>query len=240
MAKIAPFPPTCSLDYHSLLLPLSKAHDALARCDEKFIPSFLETLIQQEARASIKEQERGRKEKEMRVKQAIEWAISQKSYPLSFFCKLHRIIKKEGEEVGKVRTGQNWVGEEGSPIEDAWFIPPKASLLPRHLADWMHFSKEKKEDPLLQIALLFAQLLILHPFMDGNGRLARIFIPVFLWKRKVISHPFLFMSEYFMNNRLRYNQKLFGIPEKGGWEEWIIFFLEGVAERSLQIKKSPY
>ena len=139
-------------------------------------------------------------------------------------------------EVGRLRKRQNWIGAEGCPIEEAYFFPPKFQLLPKYLKNWTLYSRRKELDPLLQLAILFAQFLIIHPFMDGNGRVARIYIPLFLLRKHLISQPFFFLSDYFESKRARYNQKLFSISEENDWEGWILYFLEGVIEQAIYLK----
>jgi Fic family protein len=90
------------------------------------------------------------------------------------------------------------------------------------------YMKRSDKEPLLQLALILAQLLIIHPFMDGNGRIARLLIPLFLYKKKVLPSPFFFLSGYFKYRRLRYFQTLFKTTKENNWEEWIRFFLRGI------------
>lgn len=93
------------------------------------------------------------------------------------------------------------------------------------------YAHQREKDPLVQLAIFFAQLLIIHPFMDGNGRVARICIPLFLYKKKLIAAPIFYMSPYFKRHRLSYFTKLYEISDEDKWEEWIEFFLKGIVEQ---------
>ena len=92
------------------------------------------------------------------------------------------------------------------------------------------YVNKKEKDPLVQLAIYFAQLLIIHPFMDGNGRLARSLVPIFLYKKGLISTPRFYLSAYFKRHRLEYFKRLYMISKKKDWEGWIRFFLQGIIE----------
>ena len=158
----------------------------------------------------------------------------------AFFCHLHKIIKKRDsahpQEVGKLRSLQNWIGPKGCTIQEAYFYPPKPARVVPLMRNLDLYLSALEIDPLLQIAIAFAQFLIIHPFMDGNGRLARILVPVFCKKIKLTSNASLFMSAHFAKDRLEYFHKLFLISEKKAWEEWIIYFLQGVTQESIRLK----
>ncbi len=160
---------------------------------------------------------------------------------LAFLCRLHGIIKKDAREipsqVGRIRDRQNWIGPEGRGRKEAYFYPPAASQLAANLKNLKKYAIYREKDPLVQLSIFFAQLLIIHPFMDGNGRLARAVIPFFLFKKKLISSPLFYMSVYFKKHRLEYFERLFAITKENDWEGWIRFFLKGViesAEQSIQ------
>ncbi len=96
----------------------------------------------------------------------------------------------------------------------------------------LHYCNQIDPFPLVQIAIAFAQFLIIHPFMDGNGRVARILIPLLLYKKNLLPYPLLFLSRYFKDHRLTYFRQLFAITEKQQWEQWILFFLKGIAREA--------
>jgi Fic family protein len=161
---------------------------------------------------------------------AIQWSDNKKAGQ-HFFCRIHRAIKKDStytKDAGRIRNRQNWIGPEGCKIEEAYFYPPLASRIRPLLRNLEAYLAKNDVDPLAQLAIAFAQFLIIHPFMDGNGRVARIFIPVFAVRKNLLSKPALLLSEYFEANRPDYFQKLFFISGNDAWEDWIAFFLTGV------------
>ncbi len=249
------------LDWRRLAPALGHAREELARFDEtlRLIPlpvleilkweDSIENLRSQNIKTDLlevlefqllKESEEKRSamlQKILNAKEGLDFALQwslKKPLNTSFLCKLHAILKRDApnpEEIGRLRKRQNWIGAQGCPIEEAYFFPPKARLVPKYLKEWASYQKMRQE-PLVQLALLFAQLLIIHPFMDGNGRVARDYIPCFLYKKKLLSKPFLFLSSYFQDHLLQYVQKLYDISESGDWESWILYFLKGIAVRS--------
>jgi Fic family protein len=225
--------PIKNLDWEAFLPKLGTAHALLARYDEK-IP-LSEKLIVKEAHSQgtlqIEKQNYQKALREIR-----------KGAPISFalMYKLHRILKKDisvswNLPIGKFRDRQNWIGKEGCTIEEAYFLPPEAKHLSKCMKELKNYLHIKEKDPLVQLAVFFAQLLIIHPFMDGNGRIGRILIPAFLHEKKLISSPKFFMSSYFKKRRLAYFEKLFTITSEKDWEGWIDFFLQGIIETSLDL-----
>ena len=157
-------------------------------------------------------------------------------HPLSteLICKIHKAIKSKtpyAKEAGKLRTRQNWIGPKGCSIDEAYFYPPEPKKVPRYMKKLHTYLHSKEKDLLVQLAIYFAQLLIIHPFMDGNGRVARAIIPLFLAEKKLIPAPLFFMSTYFKKHRLQYLKKLYAITEEGQWTEWVLFFLKGIIEQ---------
>ncbi len=148
----------------------------------------------------------------------------------AFLCRLHRIIKKGAAESGKIRKRQNWIGPEGKGMSYAYFLPPSVSHIPNSLGNLKKYVSYPEKDVLVQLAIFFAQLLIIHPFMDGNGRLARVLVPFFLYKKKLLSSPLFYLSLYFKKHRLEYFERLFAITKENDWEGWIRFFLKGIIE----------
>ena len=130
------------------------------------------------------------------AKLALDEAIHWKSkIGTRFFCHLHKIAKKSGpsKDRGKIRNRQNWIGKEGCNIKEAYFYPPDATQLRPLLKNLESFLALKTPEPVVQLAIGFAQFLIIHPFMDGNGRIARMLIPLFLFRRGLLSLSTLFL-----------------------------------------------
>lgn len=161
-------------------------------------------------------------------------------YPirLSFVRELHRIlmdsVRGQDKTPGEFRKDQNWIGKHGCTIEQATFVPPNPLQLPDFLQDWERYLDSDDVDFLLQAAVVHAQFELLHPFKDGNGRIGRILIPLFLYQKKVLSQPMFYLSEYLESHREDYYQRLKGISAEGGWNDWIAFFLEAIATQATQ------
>lgn len=172
----------------------------------------------------------------------LDFAISRRRISLRLLCQVHERIfqgcRISPADIGKFRNRQNWIGPEKKGIEEAYFYPPDLTHLKQGLKNLQTYLNSEKEDPLVQLAIWFAQLLILHPFMDGNGRVARLMIPLFLYQKKVIDKPLFFMSHYFKKHRLAYFHKLYLISTKSRWEEWILFFLRGIIAEGKQISEA--
>jgi Fic family protein len=133
---------------------------------------------------------------------------------------------------GEFRQIQNWIGSPGSSIEKATYVPPPPDRLIEflnNLEEYMHF---EEKDRLVQLAIIHAQFEIIHPFIDGNGRLGRILIPLFLIDKGMLKAPVFYISEYIDENRDIYYDRLSEITRNGNWETWIEFFLTTIIEQS--------
>lgn len=161
-----------------------------------------------------------------------------KERPLSLFFirELHRIllnsVRGQDKTPGEFRTDQNWIGLPGTPIEEASFVPPSPLQLNDHLQAWETYLDLDDIDHLLQTAAVHAQFELIHPFKDGNGRIGRILIPLFLYQKKKLSQPMFYLSSYLERNRDEYYARLQGISRNNGWNDWIEFFLRGVTEQA--------
>ena len=134
---------------------------------------------------------------------------------------------------GEFRKIQNWVGLPGAALSDAIFVPPPPEKVPELISELEKFIHQKDEiPPLVKIALIHAQFETIHPFLDGNGRVGRLLITFYLYCKKILSHPLLYLSVYLKKNRSRYYDLLMEIREQDRWEEWLKFFLEGIKEVS--------
>ena len=136
---------------------------------------------------------------------------------------------------GELRTSQNWIGQEGTPLSEADFIPPPPYEAAEALSQLERFLHRPTSLPLLiRAGLAHAQFETIHPFLDGNGRLGRLLITFMLCEQGVLRKPALYLSDYFMQHRPRYYDLLQAVREEGDWEEWLVFFLQGVLEVSRQ------
>lgn len=130
---------------------------------------------------------------------------------------------------GELRRSQNWIGRPGSTLRTATFVPPPPHHLHESLRDWENYLHEEAQElHLVKIALLHYQFEAIHPFLDGNGRIGRLLITLYLCATGVLSQPLLFLSAYFEENRAEYYRLLHSVSTQGAWLEWLEYFLVGV------------
>lgn len=130
---------------------------------------------------------------------------------------------------GQFKTDQNWIA--GRIIQNARFVPPPPIEALKCLDDlekFIHF--DNKLPLLIKLALIHYQFETIHPFPDGNGRIGRLLIPLILCEKQVLSKPLLYLSDFFEKNFTRYIDLMFDVSKTGSWNNWISFFLEGIAE----------
>ena len=133
---------------------------------------------------------------------------------------------------GEFRSVQNWIGKHGVPMEQASYVPPPPKVVMECLDNFEKYVHYEEKDRLVQLAVVHAQFEIIHPFMDGNGRVGRILIPLFLVEKRLLSAPTFYISAYLEANREVYCQKLNDITKMNQWESWIVFFLTAVIEQA--------
>jgi Fic family protein len=133
---------------------------------------------------------------------------------------------------GRFRKIQNWVGKPGSTIATASYVPPPPGEVEPCLATWEKFLHQSTLPPLVTIALAHYQFEAVHPFLDGNGRVGRLLIPLFLIERHILPTPLLYLSAFFEASRRDYYDGLRGVSERGAWNDWLEYFLLGVARMS--------
>jgi len=133
---------------------------------------------------------------------------------------------------GRFRKIQNWIGKPGSTLATASYIPPPPGEVEPCLAAWEKFLQESTLPPLVTIALAHYQFEAVHPFLDGNGRVGRLLITLFLIERQILPTPLLYLSAFFEASRRDYYDGLRGISERGAWNDWLEYFLLGVARMS--------
>lgn len=147
----------------------------------------------------------------------------------------HEILMQDirgGEKSpGEFRRSQNWIGPAGSTLKDARYIPPSPEDMIEAMSDLEKFINSEDElDPLIKIALIHYQFETIHPFLDGNGRIGRLMIALFLIEKKLLSHETLYISYFLKRNRIEYYDRLMEVRMKGSFEQWIKFFLLAVSE----------
>lgn len=123
---------------------------------------------------------------------------------------------------------QVWIGSEGTKIGDSRFVPLPASMVRDLMFDWEKFVNAPTDmPPLIQCALMHYQVETILPFLDGNGRIDRLLITLFLYAKKILPAPLLYFSGYFERDRNLYYNQLFGLRATGDWEQWSRYFLRG-------------
>ena len=149
----------------------------------------------------------------------------------------HRILMEgvRGQEnnPGEFRYSQNWIGGQNSNIKTARYIPPNVLDMQEAMSDLeKYINSDDSLDPLIQTALIHYQFETIHPFLDGNGRIGRLLITLFLIDKKVISCPALYISYFLKINRIEYYDRMSQVRKTGDYEQWILFFLQALADSS--------
>ncbi|MCL2000763.1 MAG: Fic family protein [Planctomycetes bacterium] len=144
-------------------------------------------------------------------------------------------VRGRDKAPGAFRNEQNWIGPKGCAMENAAFVPIPQDHLLAGIERWAVYVQSADEpDPLVQLALIHVEFEALHPFKDGNGRLGRALIPLFLYMRKLLSGPNFYISGYLEARREEYIQALRNVSRDGAWTEWAAFFLQGIIEQALE------
>ena len=136
----------------------------------------------------------------------------------------------EHKTPGEFRTSQNWIG--GSNPGNARFVPPTPEEVPELMGDLETFAHntEIHLPPLLKVAIMHYQFETIHPFLDGNGRIGRLMVPLYLVSQEILKQPVLYLSDYLERHRSEYYDRLTRVREQNAMDDWLIFFLDGLAE----------
>ena len=139
------------------------------------------------------------------------------------------VVRGREKNPGEFRKSQNWIGGAGSTIKTARYIPPDVLYMQEALSNLeKYMNSDGGLDDLIKIALIHYQFEIIHPFLDGNGRVGRLLIVLYLLDKKVIKTPSLYLSFYLKENRIEYYDRMTAVRESGDYEQWIKFFIEGI------------
>jgi Fic family protein len=170
---------------------------------------------------------------------ALEYGVTRlRTLPLSLRLvrelhgKLMRGVRGNVATPGEFRRSQNWIGPAGCTLAEAAYVPPPAGELMACLGPWEKFLHDDSLPPLIHAALAHSQFEAIHPFIDGNGRVGRLLITLLLVAKRVLPAPFLYLSAFFEATREEYYMRLLAATEKGEWEEWLAYFLRGVAQQA--------
>lgn len=145
-------------------------------------------------------------------------------------------VRGSYRDPSEFRRSQNWIGGEGSTLQTARFVPPAVPEMLAALDNLEKFVYEENSQtpPLVKIGLIHAQFETIHPFLDGNGRLGRLLITLLMCHYQLLGVPLLYLSYFFKLQRSEYYDRLQAIRERGDWEGWIRFFLEGVRNVAME------
>lgn len=145
---------------------------------------------------------------------------------------LMKKVRGKNKTPGQFKSLPNAIGHIGCTAETAKFLP----ITPDHLNDgmtaWEKYTHSNQPDILVQLSVMHAEFEALHPFSDGNGRLGRMLIPLFLYERKVLRHPSFYLSEYFETHRDEYYERLLAVSREDDWTGWCRFFLKGIKSQA--------
>ena len=228
------------LNPHILLSPLTTKEAVLSSRIEGTQATLEEVL---EFEASQKTHITSEREKDIQeiinyrksIRFAVDW-LEKKPITLNLIKEIHGIlldsVRGRNKSRGAFRKVQNWIGRPGTPLEQADYVPPEPMHLTENLSNLEKYIHYDEKDRLVQLAVIHAQFEIIHPFLDGNGRLGRILVPLFLYEKRLLGSPMFYISEYLEANRDEYYDRLNIITKDKKWEEWIEFFLKATIEQS--------
>ena len=140
-------------------------------------------------------------------------------------------VRGSDKTPGEFRCSQNWIGGQGSTLKNARYIPPNPQDMAEAMSDLeKYLNADDALDPLIRAALIHYQFETVHPFLDGNGRIGRLLITLFLMQTRILSTPALYISCYLKSNRVEYYDRMTEVRKSGNYEQWIAFFLRAVAD----------
>jgi Fic family protein len=170
---------------------------------------------------------------------ALEHGIKRlKSLPLSLRLvrelheKLMQGVRGGHATPGEFRHSQNWIGPPGCSLQNASYVPPPPDELMGCLGRWEDSLRDRSVPPLVHVGLLHYQFEAIHPFLDGNGRVGRLLITLFLVERGILPTPLLYLSAFFEATRADYYARLAAVSHRAAWGDWLEYFLNGVARMS--------
>jgi Fic family protein len=148
----------------------------------------------------------------------------------------HRVlmqgVRGRSKDPGEYRRIPNWIGPEGCTVDQARFVPCGADKIPDNMAALERFLHADEPDPLVQLAIVHAEFESIHPFLDGNGRLGRLIVPLFMVEKKLLTSPNFYVSAYFESHRDQYYERLLAVSRNGDWTGWCAFFLTALVEQA--------
>lgn len=157
-------------------------------------------------------------------------------FSVSLIKSLHALLLRgargEHKTPGAWRTVQVHIGKPGSSLEQASYVPPDPLFIEELIENWELFARREDLHPIIQTAVLHAQFEMIHPFLDGNGRMGRLLITLFLASKRILHTPCFYISAYLQRHRGAYYASLAQISRNNDWNPWISFFLNAVVEHT--------
>ena len=140
-------------------------------------------------------------------------------------------VRGQEKNPGEFRRSQNWIGGQGSTLKNARYIPPTPDDMQAAMFDLeKYIHADDETDVLIRAALIHYQFETIHPFLDGNGRVGRLLITLFLMEKKILTTPALYISYFLKKNRIEYYDRMTEVRAKGNYEQWVKFFLQAIIE----------
>jgi Fic family protein len=175
----------------------------------------------------------------MNYRQALSAAVDEltrRPLSLNLLLRIHSIlmnsVRGRDKRRGEFRREQNWIGPPNTPLDKATYVPPPYPALSELLDNFERYLHAEDRDRLVQAALIHGQFELIHPFLDGNGRVGRMLIPLFLFSAEVISTPAFYMSAYLESHRDEYYERLRALSRVEDVQGWVGFFLRAVVAQA--------
>ncbi len=229
-------------DADVLLSPLMLQEAVLSSKIEGIYISLSEVLEIEAGGDGVTQSKRDDAEEVLNYREALNFAshaLDERSFSLHLLREAHELLMRgvrgHDKKPGAFRDVQNWIGYQGGANEEASFIPIPPEQLSGGMERWLeYFLSTDGPDLLVQLAVIHLEFEALHPFMDGNGRLGRMVIPLFLYHRKILRSPDFYMSGYLEARRDQYIEAMRAVSRDGAWTQWCAFFLQGIIEQASQ------
>jgi len=222
-----------------LLSPLTTQEAVLSSRIEGTRATFVEVLRYEAGDQIAEEQKRLDIQEIINYRRALRSAetdMVRRPFSLNLLLKLHSIllegVRGRNKGRGRFRTVQNFVGPPGAGIEDGLYVPPEPNRVMEYMDNWEKYYHSNEQDLLVQMAVIHAQFEVIHPFIDGNGRLGRMLVPLFLYEKKLLARPTFYISSFLEARRPQYYDSLRGLDGPDSWDRWIQFFLKVLTEQS--------
>lgn len=222
-----------------LLSPLTTQEAALSSKIEGTQATLGEVLEFEAAQDTATGEKRNDIQEVLNYRSALRHAVKlMETLPLSqrIVKETHRVlmdgVRGQNKTPGEYRRIPNWIGPQGCTLEGAHFVPPGADALPDAMSAWEKYLHGEAPDKLVQLAILHAEFEAIHPFLDGNGRVGRLLVPLFLVDSKLLSTPNFYVSAFFEAHREEYYARLLAVSRDGDWTGWCAFFLRALIEQA--------